>query len=142
MKNPQRVVWTEGMFMAPQHMQQLDIYHEALLDRRMRAVAPYGWGVMESQLDVGALTGGRVTVRKFSGVLPDGSYLAFEQGDRHAPPPRPLEGAFPPAQRDLEIYLAVPREREGIPNYASGNGAGNGAARSRFTVARRKVADL
>ena len=40
MKNPQRVVWTEGMFMAPQHMQQLDIYHERLLDRRLRAVSP------------------------------------------------------------------------------------------------------
>lgn len=165
MKNPQRVVWTEGMFMAPQHMQQLDIYHERLLDRRLRAVSPYGWGVMEAELDVGALTGGRVTVQKFAGVLPDGSYLAFDQGDRHAPPPRPLEAShFPPSARELEIYLAIPREREGIPNYASGGqsagqvGGGkgpgpgphgfqgsqgsNGASRSRYTVARRKVTDL
>jgi type VI secretion system protein ImpJ len=142
MKHPQRVVWTEGMFMAPQHMQQLDIYHEDLLDRRVRAVAPYGWGVMESTLDVGALTGGRVTVVKFAGVLPDGSYLAFEQGDRHAPPPRGIDNYFPPSARELEIYLAVPREREGIPNYAAGTGPANGAQRSRFTIARRKVTDL
>jgi len=143
MKLPQRVVWTEGMFMAPQHMQQLDIYHEGLLDRRLRAVAPYGFGVMESTLDVGALAGGRVTLSRFSGVFPDGSYLAFEQGDRHAPAARPIEAQhFPPAARELEIYLAVPREREGIPNYASAAGATNGAHRSRFTIARRKVTDL
>ncbi len=146
MKNPQRVVWTEGMFMAPQHMQQLDIYHERLLDRRLRAVSPYGWGVMDAELDVGALTGGRVTVQKFAGVLPDGSYLAFDQGDRHAPAPRPLEPShFPPSARELEIYLAIPREREGIPNYAAGgaaSGGSNGASRSRYTVARRKVTDL
>jgi type VI secretion system protein ImpJ len=54
---------------------------------------------------------------------------------------------FPPNQRELEIYLAIPREREGIANYADGNkaaaaGGGNGAPRSRFRVARRNVADL
>jgi type VI secretion system protein ImpJ len=143
MKNPQRVVWTEGMFMAPQHMQQLDIYHEALLDRRVRAVAPYGWGVMEAEVDLGALAAGRVAVSKFAGVLPDGAYIAFAQGDRAAPSPRPVDVShFPPAARELEIYLGVPREREGIPNYATGAAGTNGAARSRFTVARRKVADL
>jgi type VI secretion system protein ImpJ len=143
MKNPQRVVWTEGMFMAPQHMQQLDIYHEALLDRRVRAVAPYGWGVIAVELDLAALSAGRVSVAKFAGVLPDGSYLAFDQGDRHAPPARPIEAHFAPSQRDLEIYLVVPREREGVPNYG-GAGASNGsaAARTRFSLARRNVPDL
>jgi type VI secretion system protein ImpJ len=150
MKNPQRVVWTEGMFMAPQHLQQLDIYHEALLDRRVRAVSPYGWGVTNVELDPAALSAGRVSIAKFAGVLPDGSYLAFDQGDRHAPSPRPIETHFPPSQRDLEIYLAVPREREGIANYAAdgggnGNGQGQGKAaqaRTRFTLARRNVPDL
>jgi type VI secretion system protein ImpJ len=152
MKTPQRVVWTEGMFMAPQHMQQLDIYHEGLLDKRLRAVAPYGWGVLESELDLGALAGGRVSVAKFSGVLPDGSYLSFAQGDRQAAPARPIEGLFPPSAREMEIYLAIPREREGLSNYGERSGAaaaapastpgGNGKPRSRFTVARRNVADL
>ena len=31
MKIPQRVVWSEGMFMNPQHLQQADLYHESLL---------------------------------------------------------------------------------------------------------------
>jgi type VI secretion system protein ImpJ len=131
------------MFMAPQHMQQLDIYHERLLDRRLRAISPYGWGILEADLDLGALAAGRVSVVKFSGVLPDGSYLTFAQGDRHAPSPRPIEPThFPPSQRELEIYLAIPREREGIPNYAESAQVGNGTARSRYTVARRNVPDL
>ena len=32
MKAPQRVVWSEGMLVSPQHFQQQDLYHEALLD--------------------------------------------------------------------------------------------------------------
>ena len=147
MKTPQRVVWTEGMFMAPQHMQQMDRYHEELLDRRMRAVSPYGWGVLESELDLAALAAGRISITKYSGVLPDGGYLAFESGDRHAPAPRALEAQFPPNLRELEIFIGLPREREGLANYGDSAVPGSstspgGPSKSRFSVARRNVADL
>ena len=29
---PHRVVWSEGLLVSPQHLQQADLYHERLLD--------------------------------------------------------------------------------------------------------------
>ena len=46
MKPLQRVVWSEGMLVSPQHMQQQDLYHERLLDERIAALSPYRWGVV------------------------------------------------------------------------------------------------
>ena len=38
MIHPRKPVWTEGLFMTPQHLQQADTYHESLLQSRMHAV--------------------------------------------------------------------------------------------------------
>ncbi len=40
MKVPQRVIWSEGMFMSPQHLQQLDRYHEQYVASRLNAMGP------------------------------------------------------------------------------------------------------
>ncbi len=36
----QRVVWSEGSLVSPQHLQQLDLYHESLLDERIAGLTP------------------------------------------------------------------------------------------------------
>src|SRR5262245_31961030 len=113
MKTPQRVVWSEGMFMSPQHLQQQDAYHEGLLGARLAALTPYDWGVVELEIDHEALGRGQLSIRKFAGVLPSGLALAFEDGGRDAPAPRPVDEAFDPKARSLDVYLAIPSEREG-----------------------------
>ena len=59
MIHPRKPVWTEGLFMTPQHLQQSDQYHEALLHARMHAVATYDWGITGVQFDERALTAGQ-----------------------------------------------------------------------------------
>ncbi len=139
MKNAQRVVWSEGMFMNPHHMQQLDLYHENLLDLRLSAMEPYPWGVVSLEFDMESLRAGRVQLREFNGILPDGLPLAFQSGDPEAPPARPTEGYFPPAQHVLDVYLGVPRERSGVESYGGGDRIGGNP---RFTPASRPVNDL
>jgi type VI secretion system protein ImpJ len=51
---------------------------------------------------------------------------------------RPIEGHFPPMQRVLEVFLAVPAEREGSPVVANSTGP---AAGMRFFTASRAVVD-
>lgn len=148
MKPPQRVVWTEGMLVSPQHMQQQDLYHERLLDERVAALAPYRWGVVASEVDAGALGSDQLRLTKFVGVLPDGTYVAFEAGDPECPPGRPIGAHFPPTQPALEVFLGLPKEREGVPSImpeqdgASGGATSTKAARARFRSASRQVSDL
>ncbi|HET6279435.1 MAG TPA: type VI secretion system baseplate subunit TssK [Polyangia bacterium] len=147
MKPPQRVVWSEGMLVSPQHMQQQDLYHERLLDERIAALAPYRWGVVSAELDAGALGTGQLKMTKFIGVLPDGLYLGFEGGDPESPPVRPIEAHFAPTQAVCEVFLGLPKERDGVPSISVEQpsptpGASTKAARARFRAVTRPIADL
>ncbi|MBU8900701.1 type VI secretion system baseplate subunit TssK [Corallococcus sp. H22C18031201] len=139
MKSVQRVVWSEGMFMSPHHLQQQDLYHELLLEMRLAALEPYPWGVVGMEVDMEALRAGTFQLARFVGVLPDGLPVAFESGDAEAPPARPADGYFPPAQRTLEVYLGVPRERSGVESYGAGDKIGGSP---RYTPSARPISDL
>jgi type VI secretion system protein ImpJ len=148
MKGLQRVVWSEGMLVAPQHMQQADLYHERMLDNRLSATAPLGWGITAVGVDAGALAADQLVVSRFAGVLPDGLPLDFKAGDPEAPAARPIGASFPPALPALEVYLAVPKEREGVPSVAgevapdAKGPAARAAIRTRFRSASRKIVDM
>jgi type VI secretion system protein ImpJ len=146
MKVPHRIVWSEGLLISPQHLQQADLYHERLLDVRLAALAPQTWGVLSLDLDLGALGAGQLRVSRFVGILSDGLHLGFEAGDAEAPAARPIEAHFPPAQPVLEVFLAVPKERDGVPSVAA-EAAGSsepaaGVRRTRFIAASRPVGDM
>jgi type VI secretion system protein ImpJ len=140
MSTPQRLVWSEGMFISPQHLQSLDRYHEALLDARLGAVAPLGWGVRQLELDGAALGAGQLRLARFAGVFPGGLALSFSGTDPEAPPPRSIAEHFPPQAKSLEVHLAVPRERDGVAAYVA-EGSDAAAARARFSIAQRPVQD-
>lgn len=147
MKGLQRVVWSEGMLVSPQHLQQADLYHERLLDCRLAASTPLSWGIMAVEIDAGALAAGQLVVKRFSGVLPDGLPLDLKAGDPESPAARPIGTNFPPALQALEVFLAVPKEREGVPSVAAemGDGkspVGKAAIRTRFRSGSQKIVDM
>ena len=146
MKPPQRVVWTEGMLVSPQHMQQQDLYHERLLEQRIAALSPYPWGVVAMGVDTAALGTDQFRMTKFVGVLPDGLFVGFDGGDPECPPARPVAASFPPTQTSCDVYLAVPKERDGVPSIVTdqttGAGAATKTARARFRAATRQISDL
>lgn len=144
MKVPQRVLWSEGLLVAPQHLQQSDLYHERLLDSRVSAVSPYPWGIVQVDLDPGALGGEQVKLSRFIGVLPDGLFLAFDGGDPECPPVRPLQGKFPPTLPALEVFIGVAKERDGVASVTLDGVPGPRGAlpRTRHRVSTRKVTDL
>ncbi len=127
--------------MTPQHMQQLDIYHEQLVRARWEAFEPNSWGVVSVSLDARALRRGRVTVEHFEGVLPDGTVLSLGPSHPELPASRPTDGHFPASQSTLDVYCGVPREREGVPSYCTDAGETNGV-NTRFLSSTRPVFDL
>lgn len=140
MGTPQRLVWSEGMFISPQHLQSLDRYHEQLLEARVDAVAPVAWGVRQLEFDVAALGAGQLRLARFAGVFPGGLALGFDATDPAAPPPRTIAEHFPPQAKSVEVFLAVPRERDGLAAYVP-EGTDAAAARARYTIEQRPVQD-
>jgi type VI secretion system protein ImpJ len=141
MKPPQKLVWSEGMLMSPHHMQQTDRYHEDLLEARLRAVVPDDWGVIRCELDKRGLETNSIRLHDFAGVLPDGTYLIFDHDDPETPAARPIEGHFGPTKPCLEVFLGVPREREGSANYTEASPTQQQKGRTRYLTAKRPIWD-
>ena len=131
MKAPQRVVWSEGMLVSPQHLQQQDLYHERLLDERIAALSPYRWGVVvgrdrRRRARLGSAARHQVrrhpARRTLSGVRGRRSRVPADAADRRALPAR---------RRPIcEVFLGVPKEREGVPSVSIEQAAAGAAASS------------
>lgn len=104
-----KVVWSEGMFMRPQHFQQQDRYIENFVEGRCSVLNKYGWGIKKLELDQQALALGKIAIRSARGVLPDGTPFSFPDDDD---PPPALE--INPDVRDEIVYLALPVRRAGM----------------------------
>jgi type VI secretion system protein ImpJ len=113
---PRKPLWVEGLFLTEHHFQALDRWHENLLDARLRAVLPYGFGISTLKLDDRALAIGQVRVSRIEAVLPDGTLLIAGDGADVAIPARAFDRDFEPQMRELDVWVAVPRERLGHAN--------------------------
>ncbi len=104
--------------MTPQHLQQADQYYEALLHTRVHALERYDWGITDVKFDDRALNAGQLKLIKAHGVFPDGTpFLVGDQGEDEVEP-RPIEGHFPTALETLDVFLAVPHQRDNAANTA------------------------
>lgn len=104
--------------MTPQHLQQSDQYHEALLHARVHAIVPYDWGITGVQFDERALVAGQLKLVKCHGIFGDGTPFFIGDGGEDQVEARPIEGAFPAALEALDVFLAVPNPRETAANTA------------------------
>lgn len=115
-----KVVWSEGMLLQPQHLQQHDRFHEARLEARVGALRPYGWGVSRLEIDQQQLALGKLALRALSAVLPDGTPIGAPLDDEL---PLPLD--IPPDARDLTVVLALPTRRHGMQEVDDRDGPDN-----------------
>ena len=58
-----KVLWTEGLFLQPHHLQQQDRYAEGLVSGLARRIRPYAWGVTALEIDHEALKIGQFAVK-------------------------------------------------------------------------------
>ena len=93
MSKQSRVMWSEGMFLLPQHFQYQDEFHQHQLTESSLRSTPFHWGVQTLQIDEEALANGSLQLKRLKLVFPDGSLFDAPQHD-------PL-----PAARDLRELL-------------------------------------
>lgn len=130
-----KVVWSEGIFLVPQHFQQLDRYIDSGL--RHLAQLPHGffWGFTTLQLDLGAIKNGTIGISAAEGFFPDGSFFSFS--------PRQLEKLqfkIPAQTKDSKVCLAVtlPSSSTGEINFENDTTA----KQYRFHAFEKNVTDV
>ncbi|WP_299362922.1 type VI secretion system baseplate subunit TssK [uncultured Paracoccus sp.] len=105
-----RIVWSEGLFLRPQHFQQQDRHAEAALRTLLRAMSRQPWGFVELRLDAAALDAGQVGLAAAEGILPDGTGFRIP-GDSPAPAPVTVNRGTPAGA----VLLGVAPRQAGVP---------------------------
>lgn len=103
-----RVVWSEGLFLRPQHFQQHDRYVERFIELRSASLRGHSWGFTEVQLERELLGSGKLALKRAAGVFPDGTPFSMPEDDP-LPPALELSGQV----RDKEVVLAIPIRKDG-----------------------------
>ncbi len=103
-----KVIWSEGMFLNPQHFQQQERYFERYVEGKCSAYGVYGWGFHEFEVDRNLLKLGKVSIARARGIFPDGTPFNFPDID-DAPPVFEV----PEGTHNKILYLAVPVKRQG-----------------------------
>jgi type VI secretion system protein ImpJ len=121
MKQLQKVLWTKGVLLNPQHLQAQDRYLENLLEFRLSALAFCPWGFSRLAIDREALAGGLFALDAAAGLFADGTVFDLGAGDS-APAPLALAEHFGPDQTELLVHLAIPEQRPGRQSVSTGAG--------------------
>ena len=108
MKLRSKVVWAEGMHLAPHHFQAQSRYFEGSVHFATAGLWKYVYGFADCQLDSDALRNGTVSLLSARGVFEDGLSFDFPECD---PLPAPINIAdkFSPTADYLGVALVVPR---------------------------------
>ena len=115
MKLLSRVVWAEGMYLAPQHFQAQNRYFEEAVHFATGCLWRDAYGLAACQLDPDALRNGTVSLLHARGMFQDGLPFDIPECDPR-PEPRNIVEQFLPATDSLTVALAVPRWVQGQQN--------------------------
>jgi type VI secretion system protein ImpJ len=129
-----KVIWSEGLFLRPQHFQQSDRYVEKLVRSRIAALRPYPWGLTELKLNREMLALGKFAVDEASGVLEDGTPFSVPDDADHPPP---LD--VPENTRNAMIYLTLPGYQPGALEAVRADTIETAA---RFAIHEQEISDV
>ena len=115
-----KVVWSEGMLLQPQHLQQHDRYWQSQLEARVGPLRPYGWGFAGLKIDEQQLALGKIGLQSCNAVLPDGTPFSLPAEDEL---PLPLD--VPLDARNVVVVLALPLRRHGVAEVGNHPGVDN-----------------
>lgn len=108
MTDRNKVVWSEGLYLRTQHLQQQDRHLGWLVRQALRATPLQSFGFVALELDDTALDAGQVALSVADGVMPDGTVFSASAS---CLPIEPL-----PITSETEaglIHLAIPSETTG-----------------------------
>ena len=133
MSSNSRVIWSEGMFLRPQHFQQSIRYIENVIESRVDHIQNYSWGFSELVIDKQLLTLGKLGIASAKGVFPDGTPFMIPDQDM-APPPFDV----PEDVQDMVVHFGLAARRTGTLEVSDSEDA---EGMARFTPVENDVRD-
>jgi type VI secretion system protein ImpJ len=119
---PARVVWEEGMYLAPHHFQAQRRHFDDAVALSLSTLFAFPYGVVSVALDEDALRNGTLALLHARGILPDGTPFRMPDGDP-APAPSALADRFSPTRDGHVVHLALPAwQRDGANVLGAENG--------------------
>lgn len=100
-----KVVWSEGMFLSPQHFQQQDRYLEGVVKGYSEFMNPNRYGLADLEFDKPLSKIGKIGIKNAKGLFPDGTPFDIQNG---------LAVEIPSGTHDKLVYLALPIYRSGV----------------------------
>jgi type VI secretion system protein ImpJ len=137
MKQLSKIVWSEGMYLAPHHFQAQNRYFEDSVQFAITSLWRDAYGLISCELNDDAIRNGTVALVHAVGVFPDGLPFDMPECDP-LPPPRNIRDLFSPVAEDLTICLGVPRQVPGGPNCTL---TPNGRVSTRYLGSAANLAD-
>lgn len=132
MATSSRVVWSDGLFIKPQHFQQQQRYLEHQINERALAVSDYLYGFSELELNAEYLSFGRIGLVRAAGLFPDGTRFSLPLDDVM---PEPLEITDASVANQV-VYLALPLGSDTLAEVAWPDAPNAGRFRARSAELR------
>ena len=134
MSENNRIIWSEGLFLRPQHFQQQERHLETWIEGRAAGLRTHSWGFTELEIERDLLAIGKLGLRRARGVFPDGTPFVMPDNE---PLPAPLE--IGTQIRDQVIHLALPLRKSGA---LQSRRAGNNTELTRYRSRDREARDV
>lgn len=129
-----KVIWSEGMFIRPQHFQQQERYFLSEIHNRIESLNRFNAGLQKLKLNVSDLKIGRISLEECVAVFQDGTTI--NAPDSNA---LPASIAVPDAVRDAIVYLVLPVRNDNVPDVSSVNDSNTPA---RYIHTKREMLDV
>lgn len=114
MEHLTKVVWSEGMYLAPHHFQAQSRFFERSIHFVVSSLWSNAFGLTVCEMDDEALKGGAVSVLRAEGIFPDGLSFQIPASDALSLR-RDMKECFDPARDSMDVLLAIAPDKAGEP---------------------------
>jgi len=145
MQNNRQLFWGQGQFLAPQHLQQLDLHTQWLAANLWRHAFSRGWGLASLSIREEGLQAFSFEVVNCEVVARSGLVLQGGTGARSrnaSIAPVKFQAEMDPGGGPLSVYLALPGLQEGQSNLLTAPETAAGRVPPRYAVSMQEVPDL
>jgi type VI secretion system protein ImpJ len=110
----QSIFWHQGLFLQPQHFQQMEMHQQFNLHSIVNTLNPYPWGVEHIEVVESAVNNRIAELRSLKLLLPDQTYLEYPGNTLVSS--RSFDKVWTDPDLPFNVYLAIRRITPGEPN--------------------------